>query len=260
MFGKYSVIAILIIFLTAGACNPKPESLISHASCIGADATENTLPTYAPSPIRTFIALDNGQFILNGSIFIARGVNYYPSHYPWRRFLFEAELSDVQHDFLLLHTVGFNTLRLFLWNDALFTCSGEKMFPNKDAFNRLDSIIQEAAASGFRLIITLNDLPDDSLYTKLAYTQEQNRFIIERYRNEAAILAWDLRNEGDIDYGSNDALGRGNTTKQEVLDWLHETAVLVRDLDSRHLITAGWLHDSEFHRARCRFSQFSPLD
>jgi endo-1,4-beta-mannosidase len=151
----------------------------------------------------------------------------------------------VGDELLLLRTVGFNTLRLFLWNAALFDCEGRSTQPHADAFARLDAIIQAAAAQGFRLIVTLNDLPDDSIYSNPDYLQQQTRLIVERYRDEAAILAWDLRNEGDIDYGSNDALGRGKVEKAIVIDWLEQTAALVRELDSNHLITAGWLKDNE---------------
>ena len=37
--------------------------------------------------------------------------------------------------------------------------------------------------------MTLNDLPDDTLYTNPDNVQVQTRFIVERYRDEAAILA-----------------------------------------------------------------------
>ncbi|MBL8165048.1 MAG: glycosyltransferase family 39 protein, partial [Anaerolineae bacterium] len=209
-------------------------------------AADVTLPTYEPAMTSTFVTLRDGQFAVGDTTFTARGVNYYPLHYPWRRFLTQADVTEVARELVLLRTAGFNTLRLFLWNAALFACPERSAIPIPDAFARLDAIIREAAGQGFRLIITLNDLPDLTnapLYDNPPHVQAQTRLIIERYRDEAAVLAWDVRNEGDIDYGSISASG-AKFERGVVLDWLAQTAAFVRGLDSNHLITAGWLHDS----------------
>ena len=144
--------------------------------------------------------------------------------------------------------VGFNTLRIFLWNTALFNCPGSGVVPNWGVFQRLDGIIRNAGNAGFRLIVTLNDLPDLTdypLYENPVHTQLQTTFIVERYRDEAAILAWDVRNEGDIDYGSKQNFIAGNFNREQVLSWLGATTEMVRRVDETHLITAGWLNDAE---------------
>jgi endo-1,4-beta-mannosidase len=62
---------------------------------------------------------------------------------------------------------------------------------------------------------------------------------VNRYKDEPAIMLWDLRNEGDIDYGLHPSFPK-KFEQQAVLDWLAHTAELVRGIDSRHPITAGW--------------------
>jgi hypothetical protein len=52
---------------------------------------------------------------------------------------------------------------------------------------------------------------------------------------------WDLRNEGDLDYGARGDAAR--FTQQQVIDWLAHTSALVREHDPYHLITAGWWGD-----------------
>jgi hypothetical protein len=211
------------------------------------DGVNTVLAPYIPSSLTEFVGIRDGQFVVGETRYLVRGVNYYPSRYPWRRFLTESNLDEVRGELDLLRDTGFNTLRLFLWNDALFVCPRDSAVPASDAFMRLDAIIQEAAARDLRLIITLNDLPDldvHLLYTNPAHLQEQTRFIVERYRDEAAIMAWDLRNEGDIDYGTHPAFP-ARFAPAFVLDWLSQTSNSVRSLDSRHLITAGWLNNSE---------------
>jgi len=240
---KY-LILLLLLSRIAGCKANTPVNTLQAATACSDTEIQAVLPPYTPSLITEFVTLRAGRFAIRDTPFRVRGVNYYPARYPWRRFLTETDAETIQNEFLLLRATGFNSLRLFLWNAALFSCEGKGVQPNLDAFGRLDAIIHEAAAQGFRLIVTLNDLPDEALYTNPAYTQAQTRLIVQRYRDETAILAWDVRNEGDIDYGANDTLGRGNVDQADVLHWLAQTAEQVRSLDSNHLITAGWLKDS----------------
>jgi hypothetical protein len=239
---KYFVSLILFAVLVGCDIDIPPTAMpATQAPCVE-PVNSAALPVYTPSLLQEFVTLHDGHFAIGDAAYTARGVNYYPVHYPWRRFLTESDPDSVRNELLLLHTTGFNTLRIFLWNAVLFSCDGRGITPNVEAFGRLDLVIEEAANQGFRLLVTLNDMPGDDIYTNPAYLQTQTRLIIERYKNEAAILAWDVRNEGDIDYGSN---GQQKFSKETVLDWLKQTTDAVRGLDTRHLITAGWLKDSE---------------
>ena len=125
--------------------------------------------------------------------------------------------------------------------------SGSGAVPNVDNFARLDMILHEAAAHDLRLIVTLNDGPDLTnypLYHNPHYVNLQTALIVSRYHDEPVILAWDLRNEGDIDYGSRDGFVGQRFDRDLVLRWLAATSGWVRALDDNHLITAGWLFDS----------------
>jgi endo-1,4-beta-mannosidase len=87
----------------------------------------------------------------------------------------------------------------------------------------------------------LNDLPDLTnypLYTNPDHVRAQTAFIVERYRDEPTIMAWDVRNEGDIDYRRYEGISQAM-----VITWLGEVTAQVRELDPNHLITAGWLSD-----------------
>ncbi len=112
--------------------------------------------------------------------------------------------------------------------------------PIPEAFARLDAAIQLAAARGLHVLITLNDLPDltiHPLYTEPDSAAIQTEFIVARYRDEPAILGWDVRNEGDIDYV------RGYAAARDINHWLGDTINQVRALDTHHLVTAGWNED-----------------
>ncbi|MBZ0276990.1 MAG: cellulase family glycosylhydrolase [Anaerolineae bacterium] len=219
------------------------------AVCTDAEiqAALDALPPYTPTDAEGFAHLDNGVLLLQDEPFPVRGVNYFPVYYPWRRFLTESDVSAMDAEFALLQAAGLNTIRTFLWYKPMFICPGSGAVPNADAFIRLDGLIHAAAAHHLRIILTLNDTPDLTdypLYTNPAYIQAQTALIVERYRDEPAVLMWDVRNEGDIDYGSRDGMIFAKFPRQQVLDWLDTVTRQVRGLDSNHLITAGWLTDA----------------
>ncbi|MEM6526836.1 MAG: cellulase family glycosylhydrolase [Chloroflexota bacterium] len=206
---------------------------------------EIELPTYKPSDA-PFVTLEGNRFVTDGETFTLRGLNYYPTNYPWRRFLTESDDETLQTEMALIRDTGFNSLRIFLWNAALFDCDGRGTNPNPDAFARLDGVMQTAAEHDLYLIVTLNDLPHlPELYDNPAYTVTQTQVIVERYMDEGIILAWDLRNEGDIDYDGVNFFKPGTVAQDTVLDWLAEASQQVRELDENHLITAGWRYNEQ---------------
>lgn len=257
---RYKLILILLIATACAPSNPlipPPATLLAQVStpdpslptCPPEEisAALDALPPYQPTDLIRFVRVSGSLLTLDGAPYLVRGINYYPSRYPWRRFLTQTDTATLDHELGILQAANINTLRVFLWNEVLFRCPGSGAVPNAEAFIRFDTVIARAAAHGMRLIVTLNDLADLEqipLYTSPAHIDAQTRFIVERYRDEAAIMAWDLRNEGDIDYGSNNS-ARLRFDRQMVLTWLGRTSALVRDVERNHLLTAGWLYDNE---------------
>ncbi len=208
---------------------------------------EQTELLSAYQPVKTnnnFLEVREGKLFRNDEVFQIQGVNYYPRFAPWSYFWAESNLTDIEEEFQIISANGFNTVRMFLHHDYFFTCTPDKNTPVAEAFNKLDTIIQLAAKYDLGIILTLNDLPDltfHPLYTNvLSITQTE--FIVQRYQDEPTILAWDLRNEGDIDYGAHPSLA-GHFTREIVLSWLAEQVNIVRQNDPNHLITAGWWGD-----------------
>jgi endo-1,4-beta-mannosidase len=203
------------------------------------------LAPYIPSSPQSFIQVERDRLVASDRKFVVRGLNYYPRHAPWDRFLTEGNLDEIAKELDLIANAGLNTLRIFLWYEPLFSCAPEEATPVPEAFAKLDALIALASERNLHLIITLNDLPDlhfRPLYTDWAHYDAQTTFIVERYHDELAILAWDLRNEGDLDYGARD--GNGRFERETVMAWLTHTAEIVRANDDRHLITAGWWGDA----------------
>ncbi len=220
------------------ALQPPPLTICTEAEI---DAALNVVGVWTPAAVGAFPRLEQGRFMINDVPFTVRGVNYYPSNAPWRRFLTEGDLDSIRAELDLIRGAGFNTIRVFLWHDALFQCPGSGAVPKPEGFARLDAVLRMAAERGLRLIVTLNDLPDlvvRPLYLQSDLPNAQALFIVRRYRDEPAILAWDVRNEGDID------ASRKYVTLRAVMDWLRAFVPQVRAADPNHLITAGWNESS----------------
>lgn len=206
-------------------------------TCTAEEIAAAQLPEYVPQGKGDFVRLESGRFVADGAPFVVRGVNYYPARAPWRRFLTESDLKIVARELDLLAAAGVNTIRIFAWHAALFQCIGNGIVPRPEGFARLDGTIRLAAERNMRVLLTLNDLPDllvRPLYTDSEIADAQSLFIVTRYRAEPAILAFDLRNEGDIDYV------RGYARASDVIAWLNQLAPRIRAAAPNHLITAGW--------------------
>ena len=203
-------------------------------------------PASAEAPDTSqFITIQDDQLWLDGRPFKVKGVNYYPRRAPWAHFLEEAEPAEMAEELDLIKQAGFNTIRVFLWYRPLFTCQPEDAIPDEAAFATVDTLFHLANDRDLKMIVTLNDLPDlvfRPLYTDWAHYDAQTVYIVRRYRHEPAILAWDLRNEGDLDYGA-ESPADARFSQEEVIAWVAHVSQLVREHDPHHLLTAGWWGD-----------------
>jgi hypothetical protein len=216
--------------------SPTPEALCENEE---SETTQEAIPSYVPSK-GAFVRIQNNGFTLSGRSFHIYGIDYYPRETPWRRFLTETDTQNLPPEFDLFLQVGINTLRIALRNDLLFQCDGNSLTARAENIAHLDDIIQTAAQYHFHLILTLNDLADlniHPLYTDTPYSSEQMSYLATRYQNEPAIIGWDLRDSGDMDYRN------GSFERQTVLKWLADNAIAMRQIDRNHLLTASWQQD-----------------
>ncbi|MCB0170025.1 MAG: cellulase family glycosylhydrolase [Anaerolineae bacterium] len=225
--------AINALFRLDALPRPTPPACLSDSP-----PRPDPAPTATPDATH-FVTVAGEQLQLDGQSFVVRGVNYYPRHAPWKRFFDEADPAQMTDEFTAIKEAGFNTVRIFLWYEPLFTCQPEDAIPNEAAFEIIDTIFDLAEARDLKLILTLNDLPDLTfrpLYTDWEHYDAQTTYIVRRYRNEPTLLAWDVRNGGDFDFKEDDS----RFTEPQVVAWLSHITELIKEHDPRHLITAGW--------------------
>ena len=191
---------------------------------IGEDVPE--LPDYTASSLSS-IRVNGSQLIADETPFIVYGANYYPRMSPFHRFLRDSESDVISKELDVITPSGINTLRIFLSFEQLFLCEDHAV-PNVDTFTLLDNIIKTVASKNLWLIVVLHQEIADVEQS----SWDQLQFLINRYANEPAILAWDVLDKGDSLYV--------DSSQKAVLSWLANAILAIRQVDGGHLITAGW--------------------
>ncbi len=206
-----------------------------------------------------FVAREGTRFSLNGSAFPVTGVNCY--------FLAYCEAASCRAAMTTAKQMGANTIRSWAFQDAEQGGGGVafqylengviKIDDGPNGLQRLDGVIQTAEQLGLKLILPLVNHWKDfggmpmylkwlgisgdvkefykSLEARLAYRNWVQHVVTRRntltgrlYCDEPSIMAWELTNEARCD-GERDIL----------LDWVHEMAAFVKQLDRNHLLALG---------------------
>jgi hypothetical protein len=182
-----------------------------------------------PEPVAAagFASVSDATLAIDGRPFPVAGVNYYPRQNPWDRFWTEYDPMTIDADFdLIAHELKLNTIRIFIPYEQF---GGPNV--SADMLARLDDLLRRAQDRQLKVIVTLFDFFGGQ-YDPLHWPDTDRHLagLIPRFQSNPAILAWDLKNEPDLDDASD-----------AVVDaWLRHTAWKVRSLDPVHLITVGW--------------------
>ncbi|GAC1637089.1 MAG: cellulase family glycosylhydrolase [Herpetosiphon sp.] len=184
-------------------------------------------PATSRTAVEDLVGRSGSQLSLNAKRYQSVGANYYPRDTPWDRFWPAYDSAVVDRDFALLQTLHLDSVRIFI---PYIQWGG----PNVDPvyLDRLQDLLRQADVYNLKVIVTLFDFRTD--YNPLHWA-EGDRYlqtILTRFAANPSILAWDLKNEPDLDW---DAAGR-----DLVVGWLSHIARQARSYDSNHAITIGW--------------------
>jgi hypothetical protein len=182
-----------------------------------------------PPPARPgFVTVQGKQLMLDGQPVHVAGLDYYPRNTPWDRFWANYSTAETDRDLTLMRSLGLNSVRTFI---PFAQFGGPKVDPAM--LDRLQDFLDRAEANRLKVLLTLFDFRTD--YRLLLWPESDKHLetLLTRFRDHPAVLAWDMKNEPNNDYGSN---GR------ETVDaWLTHTARLAHLYDPNHLVTIGWL-------------------
>ncbi|MCB0011621.1 MAG: cellulase family glycosylhydrolase [Anaerolineales bacterium] len=185
------------------------------------------LPAATSVPQASFVSVAGNELRLDGQPYYIRGINYYPSGAPWHDFWTSYSPAQTAEDLALIRSLGLNSVRIFV----PYSQFGEHaLIP--DLVANLDDFLQQAEAADLKVIVTLFDFRTD--YQLLLWPNADRHLdaLFEHYRDNPTILAWDIKNEPDLDYGGGQ--------QELVQNWLLHIVSRARRLDPNHLVTIGW--------------------
>ena len=156
-----------------------------------------------------------------------KGLNYYPQETPWDMFGKKFKASIINNDFKEITKLGLNTIRVFVPYEDFGKAAIDI---NKIA--KLKKTLDLAEKNNLKVVITLFDFYGNYDIKDWTLTNHHAEYIVSHFKNHPALLAWDVKNEPDLDFES-----RG---KDKVLSWLQQTIASIKQFDSQHQVTIGW--------------------
>lgn len=169
-----------------------------------------------------------GKKIKKDSVdFTIKGINYYPKNSAWDTFGANFNLDTIAKDFDIIARAKLNTIRIFIQYEDF----GKANIPLQK-IKKLKLLLDLAQTKKLSVIVTLFDFYGDYSVDTWTLTFKHAKTIVSNFKNHKAILAWDIKNEPDLDFKS-----RG---KENVLDWLSQMLTIIKENDPNHLTTIGW--------------------
>lgn len=156
-----------------------------------------------------------------------KGINYYPSSSPWMKFWREFDLDSIDSDLVEIQHLGFNTVRLFIPSDGVV-----QDLKFDELLERLDLLLNQLSKYDLQAIITLFDFPVSYELDSYPKAEIQLKGLLAKFKTNENILAWDLKNEADLDFEQHG--------KDKVLDWLEYMIERAKVYDANHPLTVGW--------------------
>lgn len=159
--------------------------------------------------------------------FTMRGFNYYPAYASWEQFWGRYPRDSVKVDFAAMTAAGANTIRVFV----SYAATGG---PRPDALHleNMRHLLDTAADNRLEVIVTLFDLHLPYAPENWPDADAHLEAWLSRFATHDALLAWDIKNEPDLDFPS---FGEAH-----VRHFLRFAAERARVYDPNHMLTVGF--------------------
>jgi hypothetical protein len=182
--------------------------------------------------IRHFVKEKSENFKSEPNLRVAKninikGINYYPQATPWDMFGDAFLKSTISNDFKIIKNSGLNSIRVFVQYDDF-----GKADIDKEKLEKLRLTLDAAEENGLKVVVTLFDFYGDYSVLNWTLNMHHAKTIISGLKDHKAIIAWDIKNEPNLDFDS-----RG---KVNVISWLDNMIDLVKSIDPNHAVTIGW--------------------
>ncbi|MBP6754728.1 MAG: cellulase family glycosylhydrolase [Bacteroidia bacterium] len=168
----------------------------------------------------------------NNVDFKIKGINYYPKNSAWDTFGDTFNIDTIARDFDIIRKAKLNSIRIFIQYDDFGQADIKK-----EKMDKLKKILDLAESKKLFVIVTLFDFYSDYTLESWTLTQHHAKKIVSTFKDHKAIIAWDLKNEPNLDFENRD--------KNNVLNWLQHMITAVKENDPNHLVTIGWSNSIE---------------
>ena len=155
------------------------------------------------------------------------GINYYPQASAWDTFGEKFSSDTLSKDFKIIKDLRLNSVRIFVGYEDF---GKAHVYQNK--LEKITTLLDEAEKADLKVIITLFDFYGDYRMADWTLTNAHLKSMVTFIKDHPALLAWDIKNEPDLDFDS-----RGN---REVLSWLQQSIRYLKGIDANHPVTIGW--------------------
>ena len=174
-----------------------------------------------------------------------KGINYYPQATPWNMFGDDFDIDIIKNDFKIITEAGLNTIRIFIPYEDF-----GKAKVRETKLNKLKEFLDSAEQNGLKVVVTLFDFYGD--YNVLDWTLNHRHAekIVSTFKNHNAIVAWDIKNEPNLDFDSR--------KRENVISWLEHLIILIKSIDKNHPVTIGWsnVESAEILKEKVDFVSF----
>jgi Cellulase (glycosyl hydrolase family 5) len=159
--------------------------------------------------------------------FIIKGINYYPKNAAWDTFGKTFNAKNIAKDFDIIKKAKLNSIRIFIQYEDF-----GKADIQEEKLQRLKILLDLAVAKDLKVVVTLFDFYSDYTLDSWTLTQRHAEKIVTTFKNHPSILAWDVKNEPNLDFEAR--------KKDNVLNWLSQMVTLIKETDPNHFVTIGW--------------------
>jgi hypothetical protein len=192
-----------------------------------------------PEPIKKDTLKVNPEFKVvgkkikyNNADFISKGINYYPKNSAWDTFGDRFNKDTIAKDFDIIKKSKLNSIRIFIQYEDF-----GKADIKPEKLEKLKTLLDLAEAKNLKVVVTLFDFYSDYTLESWTLTSRHAEKIVTAFKDHKAIIAWDIKNEPNLDFENRD--------KNNVLNWLQQMITVVKENDSNHLVTIGWSNSYE---------------
>ncbi len=156
-----------------------------------------------------------------------KGINYYPKEHPWNMYGANFDKDAINTDFKILANAGLNTLRVFV---PYNTFGRANVY--EEILDQLVEMMDIAQKHNLKVIVTLFDFYGNYDVYDWTLNQRHVEIIAGKLKEHPALLAWDIKNEPDLDMPT-----RGTKT---VTAWLKNMIRFIKMIDPNTPVTIGW--------------------